>query len=263
MLPSTPNNESLGIECKGLVSTWFHEANGIILDPCLGMCFMRVILIYKMVLISHKYIIHKLYLFLTHTQLELNDLPHKIWYHRSKRLHINSISVFLFFFILRYNFYSSLSVCVKLISWDLNLDPYFPHPTSIYTCEVTTALKMCGGASQLFLKCFEYHSSKQYARISLIWCSNSLWHSDLAFYISTMSLWYNGSPYPWASQCLKLKKIQSSYAIDFSNLKLFRLVASFELFFKASRISFTNVMNMINENKDKQINISPPQKNFW
>ena len=27
-------------------------------------------------------------------------------------------------------------MCVKLISGDLNLDPYLPHPTSTYTCEV-------------------------------------------------------------------------------------------------------------------------------
>ena len=29
-------------------------------------------------------------------------------------------------------------MCVKLLSGDLNFNPYPPHPTSIYICEVTT-----------------------------------------------------------------------------------------------------------------------------
>ena len=34
---------------------------------------------------------------------------------------------------------------VKFPSGDLNPDPYPPHPTSIYTCEMTTAPRVCGG----------------------------------------------------------------------------------------------------------------------
>ena len=36
-------------------------------------------------------------------------------------------------------------MCVKLPPGDLNPDPCPPHPTSIYTCGVTTAPRVCGG----------------------------------------------------------------------------------------------------------------------
>ena len=35
-------------------------------------------------------------------------------------------------------------MCVKLPPRDLNPGPYPPHPTSIYICEVTTALRVHG-----------------------------------------------------------------------------------------------------------------------
>ena len=34
---------------------------------------------------------------------------------------------------------------VKLSFGNLNFNPCFSHPTSIYTCEVTTAPRVCGG----------------------------------------------------------------------------------------------------------------------
>ena len=34
---------------------------------------------------------------------------------------------------------------MKLLSRDLNLNPYPPHPTNTYTCEVTIALRVSGG----------------------------------------------------------------------------------------------------------------------
>ena len=40
-------------------------------------------------------------------------------------------------------------MCVKLIPGDLNLDPYLSHPTSTYTCKVTTTLKVHGNLSPL------------------------------------------------------------------------------------------------------------------
>ena len=40
-------------------------------------------------------------------------------------------------------------MCVKFPSRDLNPDPCPPHPTSIYTCGVTTALRACGGAKDI------------------------------------------------------------------------------------------------------------------
>ena len=36
-------------------------------------------------------------------------------------------------------------MCVKLSHRNLNLGPSSPHPTNIYTCEVTTVLRVCGG----------------------------------------------------------------------------------------------------------------------
>ena len=36
-------------------------------------------------------------------------------------------------------------MCVKLPLGNLNPDPYPTHPTSIYTCEVTTTPSVCGG----------------------------------------------------------------------------------------------------------------------
>ena len=36
---------------------------------------------------------------------------------------------------------------VKLLLENLNPDPYLLHPISIYTCEVTTAPKVCGGVN--------------------------------------------------------------------------------------------------------------------
>ena len=34
---------------------------------------------------------------------------------------------------------------MKFLPRDLNPDPYPPHPTNTYTCEVTNAPKVCGG----------------------------------------------------------------------------------------------------------------------
>ena len=39
-------------------------------------------------------------------------------------------------------------MCVKLLSKDLNLDHYPPHPTSTYTCGVTIAPRMCGNINE-------------------------------------------------------------------------------------------------------------------
>ena len=36
-------------------------------------------------------------------------------------------------------------MCVKLSFGDLNPDPCPPHPTNTYTCEITIALRICGG----------------------------------------------------------------------------------------------------------------------
>ena len=36
-------------------------------------------------------------------------------------------------------------MCVKLHPEDLNPGPYHPHPTSIYTCGVTTTPRVRGG----------------------------------------------------------------------------------------------------------------------
>ena len=36
-------------------------------------------------------------------------------------------------------------MCVKFPHRDLNPNHYLPHPTSTYTCGVTTAPKVCGG----------------------------------------------------------------------------------------------------------------------
>ena len=36
-------------------------------------------------------------------------------------------------------------MCVKLPPRDLNLGPYPPHPTSMYTCGVTTTPRVCDG----------------------------------------------------------------------------------------------------------------------
>ena len=36
-------------------------------------------------------------------------------------------------------------MCVKLSPGDLNPGPCLPHPTSIYSCGVTTAPRVCGG----------------------------------------------------------------------------------------------------------------------
>ena len=36
-------------------------------------------------------------------------------------------------------------MCVKLPPENLNPNSYPPHPTSIYTCGVTIALRVCGG----------------------------------------------------------------------------------------------------------------------
>ena len=41
-------------------------------------------------------------------------------------------------------------MCVKLIPRYLNPDTYLPHPTSIYTCKVTIALRMCGSETYTF-----------------------------------------------------------------------------------------------------------------
>ena len=42
-------------------------------------------------------------------------------------------------------------MCVKFLPGNLNLGPCPPHPISIYTCEVTTAPKVCGGVSDKLL----------------------------------------------------------------------------------------------------------------
>ena len=42
-------------------------------------------------------------------------------------------------------------MCVKFPPGDLNLSPYPPHPTSIYTCGVTTAPRVCGGRTTIKL----------------------------------------------------------------------------------------------------------------
>ena len=36
-------------------------------------------------------------------------------------------------------------MCVKLPPRNLNLNPYPPHSTNIYTCRVTITLRVCGG----------------------------------------------------------------------------------------------------------------------
>ena len=41
---------------------------------------------------------------------------------------------------------------VKLPIGDLNSDSYPSYPTSIYTCKVTTALKVHGGRASFFYK---------------------------------------------------------------------------------------------------------------
>ena len=41
-------------------------------------------------------------------------------------------------------------MCVKLSLGDLNLDPCPQHPTSIYTCGVTTALRVRGDIHATF-----------------------------------------------------------------------------------------------------------------
>ena len=43
-------------------------------------------------------------------------------------------------------------MCVKFPPGDLNPDPYPPHPTNIYTCEMTTALRICGGIERNVLR---------------------------------------------------------------------------------------------------------------
>ena len=57
----------------------------------------------------------------------------------------------------------SVYVCEALF-W--RLEPWFlsPHPTSIYTCEVTISLRVCGGSSYYInMICFiKKNSSKKY-----------------------------------------------------------------------------------------------------
>ena len=43
-------------------------------------------------------------------------------------------------------------MCVKLIPRDLNPGPYPPHPTSTYTCGVTTASMVHGGEININIK---------------------------------------------------------------------------------------------------------------
>ena len=58
-------------------------------------------------------------------------------------------------------------MCVKLPPEDLNPDPYPPHPTSIYTCVVSIAPRVCGGNAQVHLKCdTERESSFKFADFS-------------------------------------------------------------------------------------------------
>ena len=45
-------------------------------------------------------------------------------------------------------------MCVKPPSGDLNSSPCSPYPTNTYICEVTITLRMCGGHSFLFRRCF-------------------------------------------------------------------------------------------------------------
>ena len=42
-------------------------------------------------------------------------------------------------------------MCMKLSPGDLNSDPYPPHPTSTYTCGVTTAPRVRGGQTKLII----------------------------------------------------------------------------------------------------------------
>ena len=44
-------------------------------------------------------------------------------------------------------------MCVKLFSRDLNLNPYPPHPTSSYTCEVTIAPRVLFKSTKLYIVC--------------------------------------------------------------------------------------------------------------
>ena len=49
---------------------------------------------------------------------------------------------------------------VKLFSGDLNSDLCLLHPTSIYTCGVTTAPRVCGGT--FFFLFFSIEKPKEY-----------------------------------------------------------------------------------------------------
>lgn len=40
-------------------------------------------------------------------------------------------------------------MCVKLHPEYLNFGSCFPHPTSFYTCEVTTTPRVCGGNNKI------------------------------------------------------------------------------------------------------------------
>ena len=62
-------------------------------------------------------------------------------------------TIFFFFYKIEFLLYHNLSVyvCMKLIFWNLNPDPYPPHPTSTYTCEVTIAPRVCGGHLRVLL----------------------------------------------------------------------------------------------------------------
>ena len=43
-------------------------------------------------------------------------------------------------------------MCVKILFGNLNLNPYSSHPTSTYTCRVTTVPKVRGGGINNYLK---------------------------------------------------------------------------------------------------------------
>ena len=60
-------------------------------------------------------------------------------------------------------------ICVKLIIGDLNFSPYPSHPTSAYTCEVTTLPKVRGGDILVTL----FKIAQSYICI-IIWCVNGI-----------------------------------------------------------------------------------------
>lgn len=53
-------------------------------------------------------------------------------------------------------------MCAKFSPGDLNPDPYFSHPISIYICEMTTASKVCDGNNPITLdSCHDNENGKK------------------------------------------------------------------------------------------------------